>query len=508
MPDYMYMLESRLSPEQRAALLRVQELATQSAMNVYLTGGAVRDLISGMTIRDLDFTVEGNPLRLVRELEKGGARVVEEDEKLRTADLMFAGEVDGSISAARDEVYLRPGTRPEIRWSTIMEDLHRRDFSLNAIALSLNPASRGLLLDPTNGLSDLENREVRALSIHSFTNHPARLLRALRYAARMDFKIAPRTEEWFALAIERGLHEQIPPEEVGKELRQLMREDKPTQILKGWESRGLMGAIHAQLAKRHPDYEMLGRILKARDDLASAGLHPRLAVPVGYATLAKLKDRERASLLEHVGFRAPEVEAIAHFESEVQKAAKGLTGHATEDSAQAFNYLEKTPGAQLVFLLAEGKNAGVVSKIRNYLHKWRPLRQALPAAILELESLGMPRGPKFDAVIEEFFRAQLHGKAKTPEDRPKILRKLAGIKEPPKKKPEEPEKKKRGEKLSKQAAEKASAKGAPPAAAPQPGKPPVKPGKPGHAAAHHPAPPAKGAKPAMAGKKPVARSKS
>ena len=340
-----------------------------------------------------------------------------------------------------------------------------------------------------------------------FTNHPARLLRALRYAARMDFKIAPRTEEWFALAIERGLHEQIPPEEVGKELRQLMREDKPVQILKGWESRGLMGAIHPQLAKRHPDYEMLGRILKGRDDLASAGLHPRLAVPVGYATLARLKDRERASLLQHVGFHAAEVEAIAHFESEVQKTAKGLTAHATEDPAEAFNYLEKMPGAHLVFLLAEGKNATVVTKIRNYLHKWRPLRQALPAAILELESLGMPRGPKFDAVIEDFFRAQLHGKAKTPEDRPKILRKLAGIKEPPKKKPEEPEKKKRGEKLSKQVAEKASAKGAP-VAAPAAGKPAAKPGKPGHAAAHHPAPPAKGSKPAIAGKKPAARSKS
>jgi len=508
MPDYMYMLESRLSPEQRAALLRVQELATQSAMNVYLTGGAVRDLISGMPIRDLDFTVEGNPSRLVRELEKGGARVVAEDEKFRTADVVFAGDVDGSISAARDEAYVRPGTRPEIRWSTIMEDLHRRDFSLNAIALSLNPASRGLLLDPTNGLSDLENREVRALSIHSFTNQPARLLRAVRYAARMDFKIASRTEEWFALAIERGLHEQIPPEEVGKELRQLMREDKPVQILKGWESRDLIGAIHPQLAKRHPDYEMLGRILKARDDMASAGLHPRLATPVGYAALAKLKDRERASLLQHMGFRTVEVEAIAHFESEVQKTAKVLAGRTAEDAGEAYNYLEKAPGAHLVFLLAEGKSSSAVQKIRNYLHKWRPLRQALPAAVLELEALGMPRGPKFDDVIEQFFHAQLHGKAKTPEDRPKVLRKLAGIKEPPKKKPEEPEKKKRGEKLSKQAAEKASAKGAPPAAAPQAGKP-VKSGKPAPAEVHRPVPAAKGSKPpATAGKRPVARSKS
>ena len=115
MPDYMYMLESRLSPEQRAAMMRVQELAVESGSNVYLTGGAVRDVISGAAIRDLDFTVEGNPARLARELEKGGARTVSEDEKLREIEMIFSGDVDGSISAAREEVYARPGTKPEIR---------------------------------------------------------------------------------------------------------------------------------------------------------------------------------------------------------------------------------------------------------------------------------------------------------------------------------------------------------------------------------------------------------
>src|SRR4029077_3210566 len=142
MPDYMYMLESRLSAEQRAVLVRMQELAVETATNVYLTGGAVRDLISGMPIRDLDFTVEGNPSRFARELEKGGGRVLDEDEKLRHNDMIFSGDVDGSIEAAREEVYPRPGARPETRWSTIMEDLRRRDFSLNAVAISLNAADR------------------------------------------------------------------------------------------------------------------------------------------------------------------------------------------------------------------------------------------------------------------------------------------------------------------------------------------------------------------------------
>ena len=175
MPDYMFQLESRLSPEQRAAMVRIQELASESEANLYLAGGAVRDVVSGMSIRDLDFTIEGNPARIVRELEKGGARVTREDDSLRATELVLSGDVDASISAAREDIYARPGAKPETRFSTIMEDLRRRDFSINAIAISLNPNSRGLLLDPTNGLADLERHEIRALSIHSFTNQPVRL---------------------------------------------------------------------------------------------------------------------------------------------------------------------------------------------------------------------------------------------------------------------------------------------------------------------------------------------
>ena len=161
-----------------------------------------------------------------------------EDESLRSVELVLAGEVDASISAAREDVYARPGAKFEVRFSTIMEDLKRRDFSINAIAISLNANSRGLLLDPTNGLADLERREIRALSIHSFTNQPVRLLRALRYAARMGFKMDSRTTEWFNLAMERKLQETISPEDAGSELRQVAREEKPVAILKSWESQG------------------------------------------------------------------------------------------------------------------------------------------------------------------------------------------------------------------------------------------------------------------------------
>ena len=475
MPDYMFLLESRLSPEQRAAMLRVQELAAAMGFNVYLTGGTVRDLITGATLRDLDFTVEGNPSKMARELEKGGAKVLSEDERLRHVEMLFAGDVDGSISAARDEYYVRPGTRPEIRWSTIMEDLRRRDFSLNAIAISLNPASRGLLLDPTNGLSDIEHGEVRALTIHSFTNQPVRLLRALRMAARMGFKLESRTQEWFNLAIERELQKTITPEDAGNELRGLAREERPQLILKEWREQDLLELVHPLIAKKHPDYEAISRLLKVRDELFMAGFRPRLATPMLLAVLGRLKDRELSNVLSKLGFRSAEIETIEEFPETAREAQKDLAGKKAKTPIEAYRYIEKLPLDVVAYLLAESNNSAAVSKLKAFLNKWRPIRQALPAVITELENLGMPRGPKFDQIIDEVFAIQLNGRGKTPEEREKILRKLSGIKEPPKKKEKEKEKKPtKADKHAHIILSKGKGTGSKPEAKPKPAKEPPK----------------------------------
>jgi tRNA nucleotidyltransferase (CCA-adding enzyme) len=468
MPDYMFLLESRLSPEQRAVLERVQELARLLELNVYLTGGAVRDLISGQPIRDLDFTVEGNPVRMVRELEKGGARVIWETEKLRHYDIVFSGEADGSISAARDDVYERPGAKPEYRFSGIMEDLRRRDFSINAIAISLNAQSRGLLLDPTNGLADLERQEVRALSIHAFTNQPVRLLRILRYSARMGFKMESRTQEWFDLAMERGLNANIEGADAGNELRALSREDNPTATLKQWEARGLLAAVYPKLQRRKPDYDSLNKLIRVRGNYLAAGLRPRLNVAVTSYTLGRLKSREQAAALRHLEFRTPEIEAISDSVPEAQKVVKILKGRKTNAPRDAYAYLSSLPSEMLAFIEIELPNPRALSKIRSYTQKWRPMRLALPVA--ELDSLGVARGPKFDKILEQLFEMQLRGKARSLEDRTKALRQLAGIKEEPKKKPEKEKKKRKGPEP------KAGEKAPQPSAPAQPaGKPPTKP---------------------------------
>jgi len=441
MPDYMFLLESRLSPEQRAVLERVQELSRSQDVNIYLTGGAVRDLISGQPIRDLDFTVEGNPVKMVRELEKGGARVLHENERTRHYDMIFAGDVDGSISGARDDYYERPGAKVEYRFSSIMEDLRRRDFSINAIAISLNTQSRGLLLDPTNGLADLEKQEIRTLSIHAFTNQPVRILRALRFAARMGFQLESRTQEWFDLALERGLHKHLDPAEVGNEMRALSREENPVVILKEWEKRDMLGLFHPSLERRLPDYESLNKLARVRNNLYAAGLRPRLHNAILYYTLRRLKPREASGALRNLEFRSAEIEAIADLVPETQKIVKVLKGGKTNAPKDAYAYITSLAPEALAFIETEMPNPRAISKIRNYIQKWRPLHLALP--IGELDALGIPRGPKFDKILDQLFEQQLRGRGRTPEDRARLLRQLAGIKEEPKKKPEK-EKKKKG----------------------------------------------------------------
>jgi len=494
MPDYMFLLESRLSAEQRAVVMRVVELAQAQAANVYITGGAVRDLISGMAIRDLDFVMEGNPLRIAREMEKGGARLLDVDEDRRVIEILFHGDVDGSLSSARDDVYEHPGAKVQYRFGTILDDLRRRDFSINAVALSLNPASRGLLLDPTNGLADIERREIRILSMHGFTNQPGRLLRALRFAARLGFTLEERTSGWFDLAMERKLHLNIPASDITDEVRQVGREDNAAAVLKAWQEHDLLSVVHPKFNSRKPDYKGLEALVQAREHLLSVNRRARLAAPTLYYIFGRFSRVERTNALKQLGLRAAEVQLVAGLEEQADAAVKILAAAKMKDARAAYDALEKMQSETIIFLLTYTRQSKVLARIHAYVSKWKPLRATLPA--VQLEAIGIPRGPKFDEVLEKFFTLQLHGRVRGPEHYDRILRNLAGIKPEPKKKLK-PEKKgkeatplaKAGKPAAPPAKGSIPAKGAPAAKGAPPAKP--APAPPKAAPSGKPAPKAK-----------------
>jgi len=229
-------------------------------------------------------------------------------------------------------------------------------------------------------------------------------------------------------------------------------------VLKSWEEHDLMECISLVLAKKHPDYDAINRLMKVREDLFTAGFRPRLTAPMLLAVLGRLKDRELSGVLSKAGFRAAETELVLSFEEKALDAQKELAGKKTKAPIDAFRFLEKLPVEQMAYLLAESNNSGALSKIRAYLNKWRPVRNGLPGVSSELEALGMPRGTKFDQIVEQVFAMQLTGRGKTKEEREKILRKLSGIKEQPKKKEKEKKPSKAAEKAHAAAAVGAAAR--------------------------------------------------
>ena len=202
MADYIYTMEIRLTPDQLKGVGLVQDVARAAGMNLYLTGGAIRDIISGFTIRDLDFTVQGNPLKLQKDFEKAGAKITAVEEDVRTIFLSLPGNARAEVSMARTERFEKTGKPPIVMPATIHEDLRRRDFTVNAMALSLNEGSRGLLLDPFNGVADIEAKLIRILQNYSFLEDPSRLIRATRFAARFHWPLEERTQARYDAAKE------------------------------------------------------------------------------------------------------------------------------------------------------------------------------------------------------------------------------------------------------------------------------------------------------------------
>ena len=193
MSDYMFVLESHLDASQNRAVEEMKRIATEAGMNVWLAGGSLRDVLRGAAIRDLDFTVERDALKAGKALAAAlGGRVVSEDALKRGIELELPGNTAASVSNARTEKYSRPGGKPQIAPATIHEDLLRRDFTINAMALALNRGSRGLLIDPGNGQADLLGKELRATNPYIFFDDPARIFRLIRFEHALGFQLAPR----------------------------------------------------------------------------------------------------------------------------------------------------------------------------------------------------------------------------------------------------------------------------------------------------------------------------
>src|SRR5215469_14475569 len=239
MADYIYLLENRLSKAQQAALEKVREVARLKGLTSFLVGGAVRDLTSGSPVRDLDVVVQGNALKLKKDIEKAGAKISGESEATQSFFAQFPGGVRMEIGSTLSAMYPKPG-KPVYKPATILDDLRRRDFTANAMALSLNEGSYGLLMDPLNGVADIENRELRLVSPYGFIEDPVRMIRGMRLSARLGWVLEERTQQRYETGKSEGYISAMNAFQRGYEAEEIAHEDDPLRVLRALEREGWM----------------------------------------------------------------------------------------------------------------------------------------------------------------------------------------------------------------------------------------------------------------------------
>ncbi len=236
--------EKRLPvPEELKLMLeKIGNTAQRFGYRVYLVGGVVRDLLMKKSIWDLDLVVEGDAIKLARRLAEEWGVDCHTFPEFGTAHMKIEG-YKLEFATTRRETYPHPGSYPVVEWATLREDLLRRDFTINAMALSINPQDFGTLIDYFGGLRDLKDRIIRVLHPMSFVEDPVRILRALRFAGRFDFKLSKSTEKLLRSAVEMGLIKKAPKGRLLNELRLALREEKLLEILKLYKKYQVLGQV-------------------------------------------------------------------------------------------------------------------------------------------------------------------------------------------------------------------------------------------------------------------------
>src|SRR5882762_1145853 len=429
MADYIYTMEIRLTPDQQRGVTLVQDIARAAGMNIYLTGGAVRDIISGFPIRDLDFSVQGNPLKLQKDLERAGVRIVGTDDDLKTLYLGLPGNVRAEITMARIERYEKAGKPPLISPATLIEDLRRRDFTINAMALSLNPGSRGLLMDPFNGAADIEAKLLRVLHNYAFVEDPSRLIRASRFAARFHWPLEERTQARFESAKENNYLEYITHKAVGYEIEQLAYEEDPLHIVKVLEKEGWLKVLNPHWTSAKVDAAQLGHLLKTRQQMTELSYAPDPAAAVMYFLTGRLSDKDIADMRKQIP-RKDLVEAWRDLEDHAKELAKRLSGKEAATPSRTWKLLSEARPEMILFLAVTARQQAVVQRIRNFFTKWRQVQQKIP--LPEMTELRItPQLPEYPKIAQDVFMLLLDGKLRSRTEILKFLKPLAPPPPPP-----------------------------------------------------------------------------
>ena len=413
MPDYIYLLENRLSADQQNALRQLREATREAGMILFLTGDAVRDLTSGHAVRELEVAVHGNALKLKKIIEKLGGSVWGEDEVSRSLYLCFPGTVRVDVISTHRVEYSKPG-KPVFHQASIQEDLRRRDFTANAMAISLNEGSFGLLMDPLNGAADIEARILRLVSNYGFLEDPSLLIRATRYKARLGWELDPKTQVRYENAKGEGVIENLSDHARSQELEQIGHEDEALKVLAAVEAEGWMKVLFPPWTTAKADEEKLKALHDLAVELLLQGVHADMSAAQMQLLTAKLPAKDLAAL-KKLMLRLGFVEEWNSLDSLAAGFAKTLLAKENLTPSTSFKLFTSYDPEAILWLGFTSKDAAVKERFNLFLKVWPEARQRIPHALMQ-EMRITPELSGYNDIVQSVFLELLDGRLSTPEE--------------------------------------------------------------------------------------------
>ena len=405
-------------------LNKIGEIGDKLNFPVFIVGGVVRDLFLGIENYDIDIVVEGDGIKYARELSRDLKGRTKSHEKFRTAVVILADGFKIDVATARREFYEYPAAFPKVELSSIKKDLYRRDFTINAMAIQLNQRYFGKLIDFFGGQRDLSKGIIRVLYNLSFIEDPARIIRAIRFEQRYNFKMDRTTEDFLKKAIDDKLLSRLRKKRITEELILILKEENPLKSLKRMEE---LGALKYILPDVELDEETVKRLnkIKYSYNFWKRGIpDEKIELWMIYfcCLIRNLKKNQIQNIFKKIIFKQKSLDKINYCYSKLDQIIKMITQKNKISPSIIYLKLKGLPNEVLFLAIAESDTNIAKERISNYFKKYK--KESLYISGKELKKLQVKPGPIYSHILNKLLCAQLDGEVKNKRDEIRFVKNI------------------------------------------------------------------------------------
>jgi len=414
------LLNRKLPSNLTSLLEKLGKIAEDKGFKVFLVGGFVRDLLLGVENFDIDLVVERNGVSFARHLANKFGGKVTVHRRFATAVASLPGGIKIDIATARKEFYESPGALPRVEKGSLKEDLYRRDFTINAMAIRLSSKQYGELVDFFGGWKDLKGRTVRVLHSKSFIEDPTRIFRAIRFEGRYGFSMDRRTERLAMDALKLEILGKLSKERIREEIIAILSEPEPENAILRLGKLGVLSSIYPKIELSKEMKKTLGRVKGIFSRFVSSFKEESVERWIVYFLILvqKLDILEVRNLCKDLRFSKEQSRKIIKAKESLSEVVEKLKESKLKPSS-IYRALKGLPGEALIIIVLKSESRLVERRVYEFLTRMRKVKIYTTGD--KLKRMGYREGPIFNKIMEELLWAKLDGTLRTASSETKFV---------------------------------------------------------------------------------------